>query len=91
MGIGIFVAYALIGLVVGVIVRIAMPTTRLVGLPGSALLGLAGGIIGGLIGAVIGPRAALAQVNALGVILAVVFAIVVSVGLILATRNRGFA
>ncbi|MGZ3458848.1 MAG: GlsB/YeaQ/YmgE family stress response membrane protein [Archangium sp.] len=85
------IAYMLIGLIVGTIVRVAMPPTQLVGFWGSALLGMAGGLIGGLIGAVFAPSAAFSSVHPLGIVLSIALAALVSVGLTIATRNKRFA
>ncbi|QRK12875.1 GlsB/YeaQ/YmgE family stress response membrane protein [Archangium violaceum] len=84
-------AYALIGLIVGIIARAILPSTRLVGLWGSALLGGAGGIIGGLISSAIAPVSATSTVHPLGIVLAVIVSALVSVGLIVITRNKRFA
>jgi len=84
-------AYMLIGLIVGILARIAMPPTQLVGFWGSALLGMAGGIIGGLIGSVFAPNEVFSSVHPLGLVLALVISALVSVGLTIVTRNKRFA
>jgi uncharacterized membrane protein YeaQ/YmgE (transglycosylase-associated protein family) len=83
-------AYMLVGLIVGILVRVAMPATRFVGFWGSLLLGMAGGIIGGLISSVFNPEEVLSRVHPLGIVLAVIVSALVSIGLILATRRRVF-
>ncbi|WNG44390.1 GlsB/YeaQ/YmgE family stress response membrane protein [Archangium minus] len=84
-------AYALIGLIVGILARVVLPSTRLVGLWGSALLGAVGGIIGGLISSAIAPVSATSAVHPLGIVLAVAISALVSVGLIVVTRSKRFA
>jgi uncharacterized membrane protein YeaQ/YmgE (transglycosylase-associated protein family) len=84
-------AYALIGLIVGILARVALPSTRLVGLWGSALLGAAGGIIGALISSIIAPVGVTTRIHPLGIVLAVVVSALVSVGVIVFTRNKRFA
>ena len=81
-------AYMLCGLFVGVIARLVLPQTRVVGLWGSAILGAVGGLVGGLVGAAIAPRELISQVHPLGVVLAVGMSAVVSGGIILVSRHR---
>ena len=83
--------YTFIGLVIGAVSFVVMPATRLVGLVGSVLLGMAGGTLGGLIGTAIVPAAVLAQVSPMGIVLAVVGSLLVSVALLFVSRNRGIA
>ncbi|OJH42128.1 hypothetical protein [Cystobacter ferrugineus] len=80
--------YTFIGLVVGVLSFVAMPATRLVGFWGGVLLGMAGGTLGGLIGTAIAPDAMYSSVNPLGIVLAIVGALLFSVGLMLVSRRR---
>jgi uncharacterized membrane protein YeaQ/YmgE (transglycosylase-associated protein family) len=83
--------YTFIGLVIGVITFVAMPTTRLVGLWGGVLLGMVGGTLGGLIGMAIAPNAMYSSVNPLGIVLAAVGALLVSVALMLVSQRRPVA
>jgi uncharacterized membrane protein YeaQ/YmgE (transglycosylase-associated protein family) len=80
--------YTFIGLVMGVVSFVALPTTRRVGLVGGALLGMAGGTLGGLIGTAISPSDVLARISPLGVVLALIGSCLVAVGLILFSRER---
>ncbi|MFE8595400.1 hypothetical protein KYC5002_41415 [Archangium violaceum] len=84
-------AYALIGIIVGILARIALPPTRSVGFVGSALLGGVGGIIGALLSSVFAPGGVTSHIQPLGVVVAIVFAALVSIGVIVGTRNRRFA
>jgi uncharacterized membrane protein YeaQ/YmgE (transglycosylase-associated protein family) len=80
--------YTFIGLVIGVLSFVAMPATRPVGLWGSVLLGCLGGTFGGLIGTAIAPTTMSTSVSPLGIVLAVVGSLLVSVGVNLVIRNR---
>ena len=83
--------YTFIGLVMGVLSFVVMPPTRFVGLVGGMLLGMAGGTLGGLVGTAIVPAAVLTQVSVMGVLLAAVGSLLVSVSLLLVSRHRGIA
>ena len=83
--------YTFIGLVIGALCFVVMPATRFVGLVGGVLLGMAGGTLGGLIGTAIVPAAMLAHVSPLGIVLAAVGALLVSVSLLLISQKRGIA
>ncbi|QRN95719.1 GlsB/YeaQ/YmgE family stress response membrane protein [Archangium violaceum] len=83
-------AYIAIGLVVGVIVRIALPPAPQVGFWGSVLLGMVGGLIGGLIGSTLTPNGALYALHPVGVTLAVIISALITVGVTLVTRRRRF-
>ena len=83
-------AYMFAGLVVGLLVRVAMPATRFVGFWGSVLLGMVGGIIGGLLSSAILPNDTFSRVSPLALSLAIIVAALVSVGVTLATRRRVF-
>ncbi|MET0405388.1 MAG: GlsB/YeaQ/YmgE family stress response membrane protein [Cystobacter sp.] len=80
--------YTFIGLVMGVISFVAMPATRRVGLVGGGLLGMAGGTLGGLIGTAIVPNDVLSRISPMGIVLAVVGSLLVSVALLLVHRER---
>ncbi|WNG14517.1 hypothetical protein [Cystobacter fuscus] len=80
--------YTFIGLIVGVLSFLAMPATRLVGLWGGVLLGMAGGTLGGLIGTAIAPNTMYSSINPLGIVLAIVGSLLVSVGLMLVSQRR---
>ena len=85
-------AYIVIGIVVGVIVRIALPPAPQVGFWGSVLLGMVGGIIGALINSPFQPGVSvLERVTPGGVALAVLVSAVITVGVTLITRRRRFA
>ncbi|PTL82268.1 GlsB/YeaQ/YmgE family stress response membrane protein [Vitiosangium sp. GDMCC 1.1324] len=84
-------AYALIGFILGIIARVALPSTRLVGFWGSALLGAAGGVIGALIASIFIPGGVTTGIQPLGVVLAIIGSALVSVGVIVFTRNKRFA
>lgn len=84
-------AYALIGLIVGILARVALPSTRLVGFWGSLLLGALGGVIGALIASVIIPGGVTSHLHPLGIVLAIIVSALVSIGVTLFTRNRRFA
>jgi uncharacterized membrane protein YeaQ/YmgE (transglycosylase-associated protein family) len=84
-------AYALIGLIVGILARIALPPTRTVGFVGSALLGGVGGIIGALLSSMFAPVGVTSSIHPLGIVLAIVVSALVSIGVIVGTRNRHFA
>ncbi len=84
-------AYALIGLIVGILARIALPPTRSVGFVSSALLGGVGGIIGALLSSIFLPVGLTTGIHPLGVVMAIVVSALVSIGLIVGTRNRRFA
>jgi uncharacterized membrane protein YeaQ/YmgE (transglycosylase-associated protein family) len=80
--------YTFIGLVVGALSFVALPTTRLMGLRGSVLLGMAGGTLGGLIGTGIAPNAMFSRVSPLGIVLALIGSLLVSVGVTLVMHRR---
>jgi uncharacterized membrane protein YeaQ/YmgE (transglycosylase-associated protein family) len=84
-------AYALIGLIVGILARIALPASRSVGLVGSALLGALGGVIGALIGSIFAPVGATTRMEPLSIVLAIVVSALVAVGVTVVTRNKRFA
>ena len=78
-------------LIVGIIARVVMPSTRQVGLLGSALLGAAWGLVGGLLSSVFAPNRAASTVDPLGIVLAVAVSGLVTVGSIVVTRKKRFA
>ncbi|HEX5749573.1 MAG TPA: hypothetical protein VFZ09_25310 [Archangium sp.] len=84
-------AYALIGIIVGILARIALPPTRTVGFVGSALLGGVGGIIGALLSSIFAPVSITRGIHPVGVVVAILFSALVSIGVIVGTRNRNFA
>jgi uncharacterized membrane protein YeaQ/YmgE (transglycosylase-associated protein family) len=86
----VIIAYIIVGLIVGVIVRVALPPAPQVGFWGSVLLGMVGGIIGGLFSSALAPNQALSTVHPLGITLAVIISTLVTVGVTLATRRRRF-
>lgn len=83
-------AYALIGIIVGILARVALPQTRLVGFWGSVLLGGLGGLVGGVFSSMLAPEVT-ARVHPLGIVMAIVVSALVSVGMIIFTRNKRFA
>jgi uncharacterized membrane protein YeaQ/YmgE (transglycosylase-associated protein family) len=85
-----FFAYSIIGLVVGVIVRVALPPAPQVGFVGSVLLGLVGGLAGGLFGSMLAPGSVASRIHPLGVTLALILSAAVTIGVTLATRRRRF-
>lgn len=84
-------AYALIGLIVGILARVALPATRLVGFWGSVLLGALGGVIGALIASVFIPGGVTSRLHPLAIVLAIVVSALVAVGVTLFTRYKRFA
>ena len=76
-------AYMFFGIIVGVIARLAMPASRLMGFWRSALLGAVGGLFGGLISSTLAPRESLSTFSPLGFVLAAILAVVLSVGVTL--------
>jgi uncharacterized membrane protein YeaQ/YmgE (transglycosylase-associated protein family) len=84
------IAYIITGLIVGVIVRVALPPAPQVGFWGSVLLGMVGGLVGGLLSSALAPNDALSVIHPLGIGLAVIVATMVTVGVTLATRRRRF-
>jgi uncharacterized membrane protein YeaQ/YmgE (transglycosylase-associated protein family) len=84
-------AYALIGLIVGILARIALPASRSVGLIGSALLGALGGVVGALLSSIFAPVSVTTRMEPLAIVVAIIFAALVSIGVIVGTRNRTFA
>lgn len=85
-------AYIILGIVVGVIVRIAMPPAPQVGFWGSVLLGMVGGLVGGLISSPFQRGGTvLDQVSPGGLALAALIATAITVGVTLITRRRRFA
>lgn len=85
-------AYIILGIIVGVIVRITLPPAPQVGFWGSVLLGMVGGLIGGLISSPFYRGSdLLAHVTPWGVALAVIVSVAVTVGVTLITRRRRFA
>ena len=84
-------AYILIGIVVGVIVRITLPPAPQVGFWGSVLLGLVGGLFGGLISSPFHGGDVLMSITPLGIVMAVLVATAVTIGVTLFTRRRRFA
>ena len=83
--------YALLGLVVGGLVFVAMPTSDRVRLPGSVLLGLVGGAIGGVVGTALQPPTDRALFTPLGLVMALAGALIVSVSLHLHSRTHRHA
>ncbi|WP_434387178.1 hypothetical protein [Melittangium boletus] len=79
--------YAFIGLIVGALAFVAMPSETKVRLFSSGLLGLLGGVVGGLFGSSISPPS-VSTLSPLGVVLAVVGSLAVSVAMHLAARRR---
>lgn len=84
-------AFALIGLIVGILARIALPASRSVGLVGSALLGALGGVVGALISSIFVPLGATTSMHPLPIVMSIVVSALVSIGVIVGTRNRRFA
>ncbi len=84
-------AYALIGLIVGILVRIALPPSRSVGLIGSALLGTMGGVVGALLSSIFSPGGVTTRLDPLSIALAIILSALVSIGVIIGTRNKRFA
>jgi uncharacterized membrane protein YeaQ/YmgE (transglycosylase-associated protein family) len=84
-------AYALIGLIVGILARVALPSTRLVGFWGSVLLGALGGVIGALVASVFVPGGVTDNLHPVGIVLAIVVSALVSIGVTVYTRNKRFA
>jgi uncharacterized membrane protein YeaQ/YmgE (transglycosylase-associated protein family) len=85
-------AYIILGIVVGVIVRIAMPPAPQVGFWGSVLLGMVGGLVGGLINSPFQNGGnVLERVTPGGLALAALIATAVTVGATIITRRRRFA
>ena len=80
--------YTFIGLVVGVLSFMAMPSSRPVGIRGGALLGMAGGTLGGLIGTAVSPADVFTRVGPTSVVLAIIGSLAVSVGLLFFHRDR---
>ena len=64
--------YALIGLIVGILARVALPPTRLVGFWGSVFLGALGGVIGALIASVFIPGGPTSGLHPLAIVLSLV-------------------
>jgi len=83
-------AYIVMGIIVGVIARTALPPAPQVGFWGSVLLGAAGGIVAGLISSAFAPTSALSVVHPLGLVLAVLLATVLNTGANIVTRRRRF-
>jgi uncharacterized membrane protein YeaQ/YmgE (transglycosylase-associated protein family) len=83
--------YALLGLIVGGVVFVAMPTSSRVGLSGSVLLGIVGGAIGGVIGTALQPPTDQALFSPMGLVLALVGSLLISVGLHLHSRTHRHA
>ncbi|ATB31133.1 hypothetical protein [Melittangium boletus] len=84
-------AYVFIGLIVGVLAFVAMPTTTRVGLPASGLLGMLGGAVGGLAGASIDAHGVLSTLSPLGIVLALIGSLLVAVGIHLISRKHYYA
>ncbi|MCY1074711.1 GlsB/YeaQ/YmgE family stress response membrane protein [Archangium lansingense] len=84
-------AYALIGLIVGILARIALPASRSVGLIGSALLGALGGVVGALLSSIFTPGVVTTRLEPLAIVMAIIVAALVSIGIIVGTRNKRFA
>lgn len=84
-------AYALIGLIVGILARVALPPTRLVGFWGSVFLGALGGVIGALIASAFTPVGTTSGLQPLAIVLSIVVAALVSIAVTLYTRARHFA
>ena len=64
-----------IGIVIGVLARLVLPGRQAIGFLRTVLLGIAGAVIGGLIASLIGVGQVF-ELNVLGVILAVIVAVV---------------
>jgi uncharacterized membrane protein YeaQ/YmgE (transglycosylase-associated protein family) len=85
-------AYIVLGIIVGVIVRMVLPPAPQVGFWGSVLLGMVGGIIGGLIHSPFQSGIqVLGRITPGGIALAVLVSTAVTVGVTHITRRRRFA
>lgn len=84
-------AYALIGIIVGILARVILPPIRLVGFWGSVLLGGVGGIIGGLFSSMLAPVEVTSRVHPLGIAMALIVSALISLGVMVITRNKRFA
>lgn len=85
------IAYIIIGGIVGIIGRAALPIPPHMGFWSLLLLGIVGGVVGGLIGAVVNPYEALYGLNPTALVASALGALLVIVGMILVTRRRRFA
>lgn len=84
-------AYALIGIIVGILARVILPPIRLVGFWGSVLLGGVGGIIGGLFSSMLAPVEVTSRVHPLGIAMALIVSALISLGVMVITLNKRFA
>jgi uncharacterized membrane protein YeaQ/YmgE (transglycosylase-associated protein family) len=82
-------AYTLFGIIVGIIVRLVLPASRLVGFWRSILLGAVGGLFGGLISSTLAPRESFSGLSPLGFVLAALLAVALSVGVSVLQQRRG--
>ncbi len=85
------IAYIIIGGIVGIIGRAALPIPRQMGFWSLLLLGIVGGVVGGLLGAIVHPTEALYGLNPTALVASALGAVGVIVGMILVTRRRRFA
>ncbi|MFY0525617.1 hypothetical protein ACN28I_21575 [Archangium gephyra] len=84
-------AYALVGMLVGLLARVILPPTRLVGFWGSLLLGGIGGLLGGVFSSMLAPVGVTERVHPLGIAMALIVSALVSLGVMIVTRNKRFA
>ena len=84
-------AYAFIGMIVGLLARIILPPTRLVGFWGSLLLGGIGGLLGGVFSSMLAPVEITSRVHPMGIAMALIVSALVSLGVMVITRNKRFA
>jgi uncharacterized membrane protein YeaQ/YmgE (transglycosylase-associated protein family) len=82
-------AYIILGLVVGLFARVALPTPRQLGFWSMLLLGMVGGLVGGLFSSVIlGSEEVYSRPHPVAMAVALLFAGFATVGVTLLTRRR---
>jgi uncharacterized membrane protein YeaQ/YmgE (transglycosylase-associated protein family) len=82
-------AYIIVGLVVGLVARVALPALRNIGFWSMLLLGMVGGLAGGLFTSMLlGNDDVYSQAHPVALVASLLFAAAATVGLTLVTRRR---
>ncbi len=82
-------AYIIIGLLVGLAARVALPTPRQIGFWSLLLLGMVGGLVGGLFSSMLlGNDEVYSRVHPVALAVSLLFAAAATVGVTLMSRRR---
>jgi uncharacterized membrane protein YeaQ/YmgE (transglycosylase-associated protein family) len=82
-------AYIIVGLLVGLVARVTLPTPRQIGFWSLLLLGMVGGIVGGLFSSMLlGNDEVYSRAHPVALVIALLFAAAATIGVTLASRRR---